>query len=140
MTEISREDRERIATAIAASATPPSSEELANAPLIEGWAPVLAMLRPCLMGRVLFHPDYEDGADIQTSPILAFDAQAGYAHSTSRWYRLGASVYEDDPVLVRHMQAKASPFLSLAEPAAFAEAVSEEHLRAQSFIRKYLDA
>lgn len=140
MTDISRETLSRLATSLAESATPPEPSFLEEAPLIEGWAPVLAMLRPCLMGKVFFHPDHEDDADLQTTPILAFDEEAGYARSSSRWYRLGTNIYEHDPDLVRHMKAKASPFLILTEPEIFVSAVREERMRALAAIKTRLDA
>lgn len=140
MPETPRETLSLLATSLAESAEAPTAEALAAAPLLEGWAPVLAMLRPCLMGRVFFHPDHEDDADLQTSPILAFDEEAGFARSSSRWYRLGRDIHQDDPDLAAHMKAKASPFLMLAEPGVFASSVREERMRAHAAIKARLDA
>lgn len=140
MSTLLRETLSRLATSIAESATPPAPSALEAAPLLVAWAPVLSMLRPCLMGRVFGHPDHEDGADIQTSPILAFDEERGYARSSSRWYRLGRTIHEDDPDLAAHMKAKATPFLMLTDPKTFASYVREERMRAHGLIKSRLDA
>jgi hypothetical protein len=140
MSALSRETLSRLATSIAESATPPAPSALEAAPRLVAWAPVLAMHRPCLMGRVFGHPDQEDGADLQTTPIIAFHAEAGYARSVSRWYRLGTPIHEADPDLAAHMKAKASPYLMLAEPEVYAAAVREERLRAEGLIKARLDA
>lgn len=68
--------------------------ELADAPLLGGWAvqPFAAGLVR-LVGFVSGHPLLPDGC-ITTSAILAADEQAGWARSVSRYYRLGPRLEE----------------------------------------------
>lgn len=67
----------------------PAVPELARAPEIDLWLPVLHHLgAPCLWGQVRDHPIL-GGDDIMTSPVVALNVEEGWARSCSRWYRLG---------------------------------------------------
>lgn len=72
----------------------PGEAELADAPLLSGWAvqPLAAGLVR-LVGFVSGHPLLPDGC-ITTSAILAADEQAGWSRTVSRYYRLGPRLGE----------------------------------------------
>lgn len=67
----------------------PGEAELADAPLLAGWAvqPMPGGLFR-LVGFVSGHPLLQDGC-ITTSAILAADEQGGWVRTASRYYRLG---------------------------------------------------
>jgi hypothetical protein len=72
----------------------PGEAELADAPLLSGWAvqPLTnGLVR--LVGFVSGHPLLPDGC-VTTSAILAADEQAGWARTVSRYYRLGPRLGE----------------------------------------------
>jgi hypothetical protein len=67
----------------------PTADELAAAPLLDLWQPA-AKADPCLVGASSGHPLLPgDGRLIHTSALWAFDREAGWARTLSRWYRLG---------------------------------------------------
>ncbi|KFC68200.1 hypothetical protein FF80_01924 [Devosia sp. LC5] len=72
----------------------PGAAELANAPLLTGWAvqPMPGGLVR-LVGFASGHPLLQDGC-ITTSAILAADEQAGWVRTVSRYYRLGPRLGE----------------------------------------------
>lgn len=75
---------------IAAAEAGPSAKDLADAPLIEFWQPVLCGTRVALWGEVSGHPHLGNAA-VVTSQLIALDVAAGWARTISRWYRLGQS-------------------------------------------------
>ncbi|WP_420024058.1 DUF6634 family protein (plasmid) [Cereibacter azotoformans] len=75
--------------AIAAAEARPTKADLADAPGLDHWRPVLTLGGvPLLWGRVSRHPRLGD-ALITTSPLIALDRDAGWARTFSRWYKLG---------------------------------------------------
>lgn len=65
----------------------PDPRLLARAPLLEGWA-VVKSASPVLAGIVTGHPTCGPGP-IVTSTLWRIDAEAGWARTTNRLYRLG---------------------------------------------------
>ncbi|WP_145109916.1 DUF6634 family protein [Cereibacter sediminicola] len=75
--------------AIAAAEARPTGSDLANAPCLDHWRPMLTLGGvPLLWGRVSRHPRLGD-ALITTSPLIALDRDEGWARTFSRWYKLG---------------------------------------------------
>jgi hypothetical protein len=69
----------------------PTDADLAGAPVIDLWRPAI---RQCstLIGLVTGHPLIGNGRPTLTSHLFAIDAEAGWARTWSRYYRLGRSV------------------------------------------------
>jgi hypothetical protein len=67
----------------------PRPSSLKSAPRIEEWSHS-ALFRPCLVGRVTGHPLLADQPRIRTSQLIVVDAEAGWARTRSRFYRLGS--------------------------------------------------
>lgn len=66
-----------------------SDDDLADAPQLEFWLPVRNRFGVlALWGQVTDHPTLGRD-DIVTSPIVAWNPDAGWARSVSRMYRLG---------------------------------------------------
>lgn len=72
----------------------PTPEDLAGAPLLEGWCIVVDTPFPVLQGVVTGHPRLPDGHMIATSPLLWLAPDATAARTVSRWYRLGVPLIE----------------------------------------------
>ncbi|MDH2329076.1 ATP-dependent Lon protease [Cereibacter sp. SYSU M97828] len=67
----------------------PSPEELASAPLLQNWRPLLDMSGVVVLwGHVENHPLLGNDA-ITTSRLFRLDTEQGFARTWSRWYRLG---------------------------------------------------
>ena len=78
----------------------PKPSSLHKAPRLEDWS-YSALLRPRLVGRVTGHPLLGDQPHVQTSELIVIDAEAGWARTMSRFYRLGSpykAIDDDDPV------------------------------------------
>ncbi|WP_051201495.1 DUF6634 family protein [Paracoccus aminophilus] len=88
MTPKQRNELNRAIAAISAAERGPTSEELASAPRLDFWQPLLdpgAM--PLLFGEVTDHPKL--GTTTMTSSrLIAIDRKAGWARTISRWYCL----------------------------------------------------
>lgn len=67
----------------------PRPSSLNNAPQLEDWSHS-ALLRPRLVGRVTGHPLLGDQPHIHASQLIVLDAEAGWARTRSRFYRLGS--------------------------------------------------
>lgn len=68
----------------------PSAADLNDAPLITTWRHAVVLSPdPVLTGTVTRHPRIAEGRPTLTSPLYAIDAQAGWARTLSRFYRLG---------------------------------------------------
>jgi hypothetical protein len=65
----------------------PTSDDLANAPVLEDWTGVFKAL-PALSGAVHGHPDFPPGRRITTSDLYGTDGLS-WARTLSRYYRLG---------------------------------------------------
>jgi hypothetical protein len=70
--------------------TGPTAGELADAPVLDGWAPSLR-LETCLAGEVRAHPLLGDRRLISTSELFAIDPRGMWARTYSRFYALGAA-------------------------------------------------
>lgn len=66
----------------------PTDADLADAPLLDRWVKAARML-PALAGSVSGHPVMGDRPRIVTSDLFALDADAGWARTANRFYRLG---------------------------------------------------
>jgi len=75
-------------SAIADAERGPGPKDLDDAPVLTGWRLMLdgALLRAA--GDLSGHPTISDPF-VTTSPVLGFDAGAGWIRTRSRWYRLG---------------------------------------------------
>lgn len=68
----------------------PDERELAAAPLLTDWRRTLVpAVEPALVGRVGDHPVLHGARRVVTSRLLLLDADAGWARTLSRLYRLG---------------------------------------------------
>jgi hypothetical protein len=70
-------------------ASGPTAVDLSNAPLLNNWMPEVRPA-PCLVGDVDDHPLLPGvGRPIITSDLWVLAEHQGWAHTLSRWYRLG---------------------------------------------------
>jgi len=83
---------DKVLRAIAAAEGGPSDADLAQAPVLSDWK---AAISPgghiMLWGEVTDHP-LLGTTSITTSQLIAIDAEAGWARTASRWYRLGRAL------------------------------------------------
>ena len=126
-TEITPADRQRFTTALEAAATVPTEAELADAPILANWFSARAAFRnrPVLVGIVQGHPSLPEDV-IQTSGVLALNAEDGYARTQSRWYRLGkraADMPQDEMTTIMQQAMKVSAPIADDE---FSEMISTE--------------
>ena len=71
----------------------PSPDALARAPLLDDWRPLIDRDgAPLLWGKVSDHPELGSRRVI-TSQLIALNAEAGWARSLNRWFRLGQPSY-----------------------------------------------
>lgn len=77
---------------------PPTPEELAAAPLLEGWsmARVEGDVGLALVGSVTAHPRLGDRPAIVTSELQALDFDRRWARTRSRVYRLGRPAWRPE--------------------------------------------
>lgn len=83
---------DKVLRAIAAAEAGPSDADLVTAPVLTNWSPAVSPRGHVLLwGEVIGHPVlFSD--HITTSQLVALDAEAGWARTASRWYRLGRSI------------------------------------------------
>ncbi len=75
----------------------PTEGDLAMAPFLDRWEVVRDPFDFTIMlGRVTGHPTLR-GPAIRTSPLMRLNAQAGWARTFSRFYRLGMPLSKVDP-------------------------------------------
>ena len=75
----------------------PTGGDLATAPFLDRWEVVQDPFDFTIMlGRVTGHPTLR-GPAIRTSPLMRLNAQAGWARTFSRFYRLGVPLSKVDP-------------------------------------------
>lgn len=65
----------------------PSSDSLAMAPLIDGWAEAVRTVT-CLIGRMHGHPTCRGSLSV-TTDVWVWAPELGWARTMSRFYRLG---------------------------------------------------
>ena len=91
--KLSSSDRawfDKVLRAIAAAG--PSDADLVTAPVLTNWSPAISPRGHVLLwGEVIGHPVLSSD-HITTSQLIAIDAEAGWARTASRWYRLGRSI------------------------------------------------
>jgi hypothetical protein len=84
MTPNDRTTLDQFLLAINAAEAGPSAAEIATAPRLELWQPMLSRYgMPILWGRACGHPRLGDDM-ITTSALIALDAEAGWARTLSR--------------------------------------------------------
>lgn len=85
-----RQSFDGLLLAIAAAEIGPSPADLAEAPVIDLWRPLMFGPRTIVLwGLVSGHPEL--GRDYTTtSALIALDQQRGWARTWNRWYRLAA--------------------------------------------------
>lgn len=66
----------------------PTPEQIENAPFLDRWWIADFHSRLRAQGDLSGHPDLPS-AFVSTSPLVGFDAEAGWLRSRSRFYRLG---------------------------------------------------
>lgn len=82
-----REDMLRAAEAALVGISP---EEMAAAPRLEGWYPMINWAGfLCLGGVIAGHPWLPEREEIVTSLLVTLDPERGVARCRSRWYALG---------------------------------------------------
>lgn len=92
--------------AIADAERGPTDEELSNAPYINHYRlERIGESVQRIYGQVQGHPDIDDPY-VTTTPLFAFDPDAGWARTRSRWYRLGPDWQLTNPD-ERHEMVKA---------------------------------
>ena len=80
---------DRLTVAIAAAEAGPTAHDLAAAPVIDLWRPLVSPTGVVVLcGFVAGHPRLGN-ALTRTSPLVGLDTGAGHARTVSRWYRLG---------------------------------------------------
>ena len=93
--KLSSQDRawfDKVLSAIAAAEAGPSGANLAQAPVLSDWkAAISSGGHIMLWGEVADHP-LLGTTSITTWQLIAIDAEAGWARTASRWYRLGRSL------------------------------------------------
>jgi hypothetical protein len=111
-----RRQHNTILASIAAAESGPSEADLAEAPVIDRWLPLFSKpFNLLLWGEVTGHPEL--GTDyITTSQLLAVNADAGWARTRSRWYRLGVKERRPD-----FLQMELPGFTPIKDPAVLAE-------------------
>jgi hypothetical protein len=83
-------DARRLADDLAAlvSGAPPSRKMLADAPILDQWAPAVRR-NGALTGLITGHPRIVDGHSALTTDLFAIDSYGLFARTWSRFYRLG---------------------------------------------------
>ncbi|WP_018000169.1 DUF6634 family protein [Paracoccus sp. N5] len=126
---------DKVLRAIAAAEVGPSDADLAQAPVLSDWK---AAISPgghiMLWGEVTDHP-LLGTTSITTSQLIAIDAEAGWARTASRWYRLGRSIEALEAELAESLNGKKSNadairftlpgFMNVDDPALLAQLLSE---------------
>ncbi len=103
MTPNDRTTLDQFLLAINAAEAGPSAADIATAPRLELWRPMLSRYgMPILWGRASGHPRLGDDM-ITTSALIALDAEAGWARTFSRWYQLGTAFGQVEKNLVRDL-------------------------------------
>lgn len=103
MTPAQRHQLDRALLAISEAERGPTPEELAAAPRLDVWRPMLDQRRmAALWGEVSGHPKL--GRDlITTSRLVAIDREKGWARTVNRWYHLGTPFLAFEAELARKM-------------------------------------
>lgn len=80
---------QNVLAAIRAIKAGPSTAEIAAAPILDLWRPLLSHFgSPVLWGKVIDHPRLGTTM-MTTSRLVAIDRERGWARSLGRWFRLG---------------------------------------------------
>lgn len=83
---------EQILAAIEEAQSGPTHEDLATAPTLSPWHPILTLeAEPLLWGHVNGHPIFGTRW-ITTARLIALDLDSQWARTFSRWYRLGREI------------------------------------------------
>lgn len=88
--------RENMLAALEAAETGPTEQELADAPTLNPWRLELWSDHFRLYGICEDHPEIDD-RHVTTSPLLALDADKGWARTRSRWYKVGDNFQTTEP-------------------------------------------
>ncbi len=98
---------DKVLTAIAAVEASPSALDLAGAPVLDCWRPLISRRGDLILfGMVSGHPKLGDN-QITTSQLIAINATQGWARTVSRWYRLARSFAECEAEVARTLDVKA---------------------------------
>ena len=77
---------DKVLTAITAAEAVPSQADLADAPVLDCWRPLISHRGDLILwGMVSGHPRLGNN-QITTSQLVAIDAAQGWARTASRWY------------------------------------------------------
>jgi hypothetical protein len=83
------ENFDEVLRAIADAERGPTDEELSDAPYVNHYRlETIGKSVQQIYGQVQGHPTIDDPY-VTTTPLFAFDPDAGWARTRSRWYRLG---------------------------------------------------
>ncbi|MEL6931569.1 MAG: DUF6634 family protein [Pseudomonadota bacterium] len=88
--------RKQMLTALEEAEAGPTERELLDAPMLNPWRLELWSDHFRLYGECEDHPDIDD-RHVTTSPLLALNANAGWARSRSRWYKVGPDFQTTEP-------------------------------------------
>lgn len=105
----------KLRAALAAAETGPSGTNLAEAPHLNFWCPVVSAYGvPFLEGQVSDHPKLGN-AWITTSQLIAIDLAKGWARTASRWYALARPFADYETQVARSLGMECAPpgFLQL---------------------------
>lgn len=94
-----RAQLDRVLDAITAAKAGPTEADLANAPVLDHWRPLMSgPYVLVLWGSVSGHPELGNDL-VTTTPLIALDPSRGWARTKSRWYRLARSFAETEAEL-----------------------------------------
>lgn len=88
MALVNRRQLNRIITALRDAERGPTVEDLASAPILDVWRPLIDLRgMPALWGKATGHPRLGNDLII-TSQVISIDPGLTWARTMSRWYRL----------------------------------------------------
>lgn len=129
----------RALKAIAAAETGPTAKDLAAAPVLDLWRPLVTLdAASVLWGYVTGYPRIVSGP-VVTSVLLAIDRVAGWARTLSRWYVLATSFSAFEGVIAQEQEGmrivgfELSGFLPVDDPEVLDQLIASYVARLRAF-------
>lgn len=96
----------KVLAATSAVETAPSEADLADAPVLDCWRPLISHRGDLILwGMVSGHPRLGNN-QITTSQLIAVNTARGWARTASRWYRLAQPFAKYEAEVARSLGAK----------------------------------